>query len=490
MAASLKSLLIFAVCVCWTFCPDKFTACLAIDTSDWQCSRELIQEACPTTCENGAIRCPDKCEMWILTGWVAFVFYGVMVILLVVILTLIYSFLCDPELPQKSIHRLSWKSDDKKKSRSEIDFSRIRKNVHGSEEKHDNRKSLVSYSDQKSKNPNNNFVPSVPSTVTDPISDIMGDEKDIVGKRYSSEEKMECLRHNSNHTMVSALQKDGKRNSQQFNFRENVDYEAGDFDSEDEFFKYALIDKNDSLFEDFEPPPPPRVGGPKESQALSKKLEATKQVVSVSPWTFDKPNGDVTLPKIKNRKISGKHSKVWSLELSRRLRKKTWSNSRVLQSDESGKQLPSAPSVVKIQNERKTKEELCGDGTVRESEVKIWRIDQIKTESDEKFDITLTHDNGKIIANHKPSKYNRNEDVSDTLSNSLSEIQGSHVSPLINSGHSERRSNEFRVEPPAYRPPDTLKVIHHHTGPLYQSVSRDAGEVLDNDDDLKMRISL
>lgn len=492
MGASLKSLLIFAVCVCWTFCPDQFTECLTIDTSSLQCDSELIQQACPTTCENGAIRCPDKCVMRILTGYVAFVFYGVMFFLLVIILTLIYSFLFDSETSQKSIHRISKEHPGyKKKSRSEIDFSRIRKNFHGSEEKNDNRKSLISYSNHNSRNPNNNILPGMPSTVTDPISDIMGDENDMNGNRFSSEEKMECLKHNSNHTMVCVLEKDGKRNSQPRNIRENVEYEAGDFDSEDEFFKYALVDKNDSFLEDFEPPPPPRVGGPRESQALSRKLEATKNMVPVSPWKFDKPNGDVILPKVKNRKISGKKSKVWSLKFSSRFRKKSLGNSRVLQSDESDKQLPLAPSIVKIQNELKTKEVRSGDGTVWESEVKIWRIDQIsKTQIDEKSDITLTSNNGKIIATHKPSEFNRNEDKSDTPTNSLSEVHGSLVSPLIDSDHSERRSNKFRFEPPAYKSPDTLKVIHHHTGPLYQSLNRNAKEVGDYHDELKMRISL
>jgi len=484
MAASLKSLLIFAVCVCWAFCPDKFTACLAIDTSGWSCNRELIQQACPTTCESGAIRCPDKCNLWILTGYVAFLFYGVMLFLLVVILTLIYTFFFNPEPPQKSIRRISRRNPDYwKKSRSEINFSRIRKNVPGSEEKHDNRWSLVSYSNHNSKNPNNNVLPGLPSSVTDPISDIMGDdwdENDMEAKRFSYEQKIECPKHNSNHTMVCLLQKDGKRNIQQLNIRENIEWEAGDFDSEDEFFKYALVDKNDSFLEDFEPPPPPRVGGPRKPQALSKKLEATKKMVVASPWKFNKPEGDVILPEIKNRKISGKKSRVWSLELSSRFRKKSYGNSRVMQSDKSGNGLPMAPSVVKIQIERKTKEKLSGDGTVRESAVKISRIEQIsKTTIDDKIDITLISNNGKIIATHKPAEYNRNEDTCDTLSNSLSEIHGNHVSPLIDSGHSECKNNEFRVKPPSYKPPDTLKVITHHTGPLYQSISRDAEEVGD-----------
>merc|ERR1719233_33177 len=45
-------------------------------------------------------------------------------------------------------------------------------------------------------------------------------------------------------------------------------------DEDDDFFKYALIPQDDSYHSDFVPPAPCRVGGPRQSQALSKKLKA------------------------------------------------------------------------------------------------------------------------------------------------------------------------------------------------------------------------
>lgn len=65
-----------------------------------------------------------------------------------------------------------------------------------------------------------------------------------------------------------------------------VEDDSAYHDPDDEFFKHSLVDPNDAFFEDPEPPPAPRIGGPRKSQALSKKLEARKNAMSKNPEKY------------------------------------------------------------------------------------------------------------------------------------------------------------------------------------------------------------
>jgi hypothetical protein len=89
----------------------------------------------------------------------------------------------------------------------------------------------------------------------------------------------------------------------QINASSTVEYESAYYDPEDDFFKNAqLLDMND----DFEPPPAPRVGGPRKSQALSKKLKARKKAISSNPVKYSYIEQDTVLAKNKGIQMSVK----------------------------------------------------------------------------------------------------------------------------------------------------------------------------------------
>jgi len=227
-----------------TLCPDIVPDCA--DSLDF-CNVSLIQTVCATSCKawntTTCISTSESCEFFDFLGPAAFIGYGIVFFLLIIIWVLAYSLCIDPKPLERSIQRFSRKKERKR------DAIEVKPFV-GAE------------AELMVMNPNSLYIS---STVSNPVRDIQLSYQSRPS--YKVEEKKEPLYSQSISKLSFELNK--------------VDDEAeGYFDPEDDFFKHHALLAEDTT--ELEPPLPPRIGAPRLSSRLSTKalLKAERESAS------------------------------------------------------------------------------------------------------------------------------------------------------------------------------------------------------------------
>jgi len=266
------------------YCPDYWVGChddISLNAS--LCSLAIIQAACPTACEINRTDClnwQDDCELFIYTNWIAFMFYGTILFLLLIICIIAYSVCVDPKSIQISYERLPWLRFSKEEV-DHIDLVPI-----SARSWHQENIDSQFTSSKRVINPNNSDRKgsgALPNTVTDPVLGILSSDNLMEQKRdvRPKVEENKLPKNNSYPPMEFEGEQGGLLDQVKPSY--TVEDDSGYYDPDDEFFKHALVDPNDDFFADPEPPPAPRVGGPRKSQALSKKFEARKKAMPKNP---------------------------------------------------------------------------------------------------------------------------------------------------------------------------------------------------------------
>jgi len=246
------------------FCPDLSTECYAISISNDTslCNLEIIRDVCRTTCEVERLDCLTPCSTFNYTGYEAFIFYAIGLFLLLIIGILSYTYFVDSKPTPALLSR---------RKKKEIQ--------------------LAGWPNQMSEsslgigsNPNIDSLNKIQSP-----SDDYGDEQRNRNERYpqgsifanvlkSEEMKRSSYELKNSHppqvapinSYPASVMKGSIRGGHELDEADGAEY----LDEDDDFFKYALIPEEDSYHSDFVPPAPCRAGGPRQSQALSKKLKA------------------------------------------------------------------------------------------------------------------------------------------------------------------------------------------------------------------------
>jgi len=284
------------------YCVDILENCASINKS--LCGLTIIQEGCPKTCQTNWTTCDHEFNF---VGWVAFLFYMVIFFLLLVICILAYSLCIDQRLLQQSIKRFSKKRSRRQQNNpndNELPFLNIADTswrcVQAGRElkwqlQPNARPSLM--------NPNSLIRKSMSEyTVTDPIDDIMINENVWEEKRFIADDHNLEVKHFSHHIEHSKVKEVGTET--------NDDKHHECLDYKDDFIKHAIVPD----YDDIELPPSSRVGGHRQSQALSNKSETRKKTISKNPLEFNSTFDNVILKN--NNKRTLKRSKTWSCEVS------------------------------------------------------------------------------------------------------------------------------------------------------------------------------
>jgi len=297
------------------YCPDYLDACHKdISLNRSLCNLTIIQAACPKACKiNGTdcLKLQNDCELFLYTNWIAFLFYGIILFLLLVICIVAYSITVDPKPFQKSYERMSWtRLSRKKRHVDHIELGPV-----SGRSWHQGNIDSQSVSSSRVINPNNADRKGsrvLPSSVTDPIRDILSSDDLLEEKRdvCPNVEKNKLPKNNSYPHMEFKVEQGGLMDQVKPSY--TVEDDSAYQDPDDEFFKHALVDPNDEFFADPEPPPAPRIGGPRKSQALSKKLEARKKAMSKNPEKYIQGNQDTVFMKKKAVRTSESSCEVAS----------------------------------------------------------------------------------------------------------------------------------------------------------------------------------
>jgi len=233
-------------------CPDLSPECYNIDNTSL-CNLTFIQDVCRETCKVDMLDCSTACSTFDYTGYEAFIFYAIGLFLLLIIGILSYSYCVDPRPLQGLVDRAS-SSIQKVK---EIQLAGPIKVSESSVGLGSNPNIIVSPSDHYGDEQRN-------GNEREPRGIIFADD---MRSSYKVIDPYPPQVAPMNSYPVSIM-KDNIRGSHELEEADGAEY----IDDDDDFFKYALLQEDDSS--DFVPPAPCRVGGPRKSQALSKKLKA------------------------------------------------------------------------------------------------------------------------------------------------------------------------------------------------------------------------
>jgi len=280
-----------------TLCPDIVPDCA--DSLDF-CNMSLIRTVCPTSCEawntTTCISTSKSCEFFDFLGPAAFIGYGIVFFLLIIIWVLAYSLCIDPKPLKRSIQRFSRK---KAKKRDAVEV----KPFVGAE------------AELMVMNPNSLYIS---STVSNPVRDIQLSYQSRPS--YKVEEEKEPMYLQPRSKVSFALNK--------------VDDEAeGFFDPEDDFFKHHALLAEDTT--ELEPPLPPRIGAPRLSSTLSNiaLLKAERESASdaaqnqnISRESLSAPFGSVPNLNLSTPKVLQDYNQ----RLASKLSNHTSSNSRAM----------------------------------------------------------------------------------------------------------------------------------------------------------------
>jgi len=237
-------------------CPDLSPECDNIKISSEKkslCNLTFIQHVCRTTCEDDSLDCSTACSTFDYTGYEAFIFYAIGLFLLLIIGILSYSYFVDSRPLQDLVGRAS----SSFQRRKEIQLARLIKIS----------ESTMAFGS----NPNIDSLDKVASP-----SDHYGveqrnsNERDPRGIIFADDMRPSYKVLGPYPPQVSLIMKDSVRGSHELDEADGAEY----IDDDDDFFKHALLPEDDTDHSDFVPPAPCRVGGPRQSQTLSKKLKA------------------------------------------------------------------------------------------------------------------------------------------------------------------------------------------------------------------------
>jgi len=245
-------------------CPDLSPGCYNISISSEKnslCNLKFIQDICRETCPVDRVDCSTTCSTFNYTGYEAFIFYAIGLFLLLIIGILSYSY-CVDSRPLQGLVDFASSSMQKKKEiqlAGPIKLSESSQGL-GSNPNIDSLDIISSPSDYYGDEQRNR-------NERDPWRSIFADEMKRPSWKVIDPYSRQVAPMNS---YPASVMKGSIIGSHELEEADGAEY----IDDDDDFFKYALLPEDDSCHSDFVPPAPCRVGGPRQSQALSKKLKA------------------------------------------------------------------------------------------------------------------------------------------------------------------------------------------------------------------------